>query len=280
MDSSHVKESRRPMLALDADARIAIINGEIWIDCPQTVMVEKIIRNMTAAKGRSQAPCLLVCGAGGTGKTSLINKLRNGEEHWTKKIAFARLSENADGLRFCDQILLALGVPPAVGGGARKHLGLVKYLELTGKSAVIIDEFHDGLLANKQEQRKNLSLLKDLSGPPYHISIIGFGVESALNALQQDRQLERRFEVVQMLPWKETEEFRQFLASIEENLPLRKPSGLYDKQIVRFLLMRTDGTMDAIINIIRFSAIQAVRSGEERVTLEMLEKGISVRWAY
>ncbi len=83
-----------------------------------------------------------------------------------------------------------------------------------------------------------------------------------------------------MLPWKETEEFRQFLASIEENLPLRKPSGLYDKQIVRFLLMRTDGTMDAIINIIRFSAIQAVRSGEERVTLEMLEKGISVRWAY
>ncbi|WP_374437988.1 TniB family NTP-binding protein [Pseudomonas panipatensis] len=280
MEGSHVKQARRSMLALDDDARISIINDDIWIDCPQTTMVERIVRNMLTTKGRVQAPCLLVCGAGGTGKTSLVNKIKSATDEWANNIAFTRLSENADGLRFCDQIMLALGVPPTLGKAVKTHLGLVKYLELTGKIAVVIDEFHDGLLANRQEQRKNLSLLKDLSGAPYHLSIIGFGIESALNALQQDRQLERRFEVIQLHPWTETEEFRQFLASMEENLPLRNPSELYEKKIVKFLLAKTDGSMDAVIKAIRFSAIQAIICGEERVTLEMLEKGLSIRWAY
>lgn len=281
MNYSHLKEAKRALADLPSSDRINAINSDFWIDCPQTTTIIRIIQNILSAKNRQQAPCLLVCGGGGTGKTSLITKLKKTNENLGIKAAFTNLSENPDGLRFRDQILVALGVSIRSEHGYKlmPH-GVDKFIELRGYRGLVLDEFHDSLLAPKHEQRKNLSLLKTLSGEPFRLSVIGFGTSSALNALQQDRQLERRFEIIQLRAWEETDEFRSFLAAIEENIPIKKPSHIYEREFVRFLLSETDGSMDEIIKVIRFGAIQAVLSGEERITIDGMKQGIKSRWNY
>jgi hypothetical protein len=281
MDLSHIKEAKRSHALSGVVERIEIINKNIWVDCPQCSRVERVVKNMLNARGISPAPCLLVCGEGGAGKTSIISRISSKHAAADGVVAFASLSENPDNLRFRELLLMALGVPLKAQGGAGKiPNGLEKYLQLRKIIAVIIDEFHDALLAQVAEQRKNLSLLKTLSGPPYHLSVMGFGTLSAVNALKQDPQLERRFEVLKLLPWVEGDEFRSFLASIEENLPLRKASRLYSQETVKYLLTNTNGTMDQVLKVIKFGAIHAIKNGEEKITMESMQEGSVRRWDY
>lgn len=77
---------------------------------------------------------------------------------------------------------------------------------------------------------------------------------------------------MELCDWKETEEFRSFLAGIEENIPLKIPSTLYDQEKVNYLLVHTQGRMDGVIKLIRCAASYAVRSGEERITIKLLER--------
>ena len=281
MDLSHIKESRRVLASLGYSERVYLINRDFWVDCPQCTKVERIIKNMLNSGGMSPAPCLLVCGEPGAGKTSIIDKIRSDYEGSYGGIAFMSLAENPDGLRFREQLLVALGLPPkSLSNPGKIPNGLEKYLQLRGIKGLIIDEFHDGLLAQKVEQRKVLSLLKTLTAAPFFLSIMGFGTLSALNALQHDAQLERRFEVVKILPWSEGDEFRSFLASVEENLPLRKESKLYSQEVVKYLLSKTNGTMDEVLKEIKFGAIHAIKSGEEKITVESMKLGASLRWDY
>lgn len=281
MDLSHIKDTRRSFAAYGILERIEIINKNIWVDCPQCSRVERVVKNMLSAHGVTPAPCLLVCGEGGAGKTSIINRISSKYAAIDGVVAFASLSENPDNLRFRELLLSALGVPiKAQGGSGKIPNGLEKYLQLRKISAIVIDEFHDALLAQLGEQRKNLSLLKTLSGPPYHLRVMGFGTFSALNALKQDPQLERRFEILKLLPWVEGDEFRSFLASIEENLPLRKASKLYSAEIVKYLLANTKGTMDEVVKAIKFGAIHALKNGEENITVESINEGFIRRWDY
>lgn len=281
MELSHIKESRRSLALSGVVERIEIINKNIWVDCPQCSRVERIVKNMLSARGMSPAPCLLVCGEGGAGKTSIISRISSKHAAVNGVVAFASLSENPDNLKFRELLLLALGVPlKAQGGSGKIPNGLEKYLQLRKIIAVIIDEFHDALLAQLAEQRKNLSLLKTLSGPPYHLRIMGFGTLSAVNALKQDPQLERRYEVLKLEPWVEGDEFRSFLASIEENLPLRKASKLYSEETVKYLLETTNGTMDQVLKAIKFGAIHAIKNGDEKITKESIREGSLRRWDY
>lgn len=280
VDYSHIKDSKRHLAKLDDEQRIAIINGDLWVETPQISRIRRVIRNMLCVEGRSQAPCLLVCGSGGTGKTSIVTKLKSSNESDGIRVGFTNLSENPEGLRFREQILLSLGVPSKASGYKAIPQGVDKFIELRRFRGLVIDEFHEFLLTQRIEQRKNLSLLKSLSGEPFGLSLIGFGTVGALNALQQDKQLERRFEIIQLLPWDESDDFRSFLAAVEENMPLRKPSGLFGKDAVKFLLSETDGSMDEVMKMIRFGAIQAILSGEENISTDCMRLGAMSRWDF
>jgi hypothetical protein len=281
MDLSHIKDSKRYLAMYDVLDRIEVINMNIWVDCPQCSQVERVIRNMLNVRGVSPAPCLLVCGEGGSGKTSIINRISSKYAAVEGSLVFTSLSENPDNLRFRDLLLLALGVPlKSQASGAKIPNGLEKFLQLRRISGIVIDELHDALLAQLAEQRKNLSLIKTLTGPPYNLSIMGFGTFSAVNALKQDPQLERRFEILKILPWVEGDEFRSFLASIEENLPLRKASKLYSAEIVKYLLTHTKGTMDEVLKALKFGAIHALINGEENITIKSMNEGFIRRWDY
>ena len=90
--------------------------------------------------------------------------------------------------------------------------------------------------------------------------------------IESDLQLLRRFHPFeQMKKWSYTNEFRNLLANLEAAFPLKNISDLPDPNIARYVLDRSNGILDFIIKMLVEAAIVAIETGEERITLELLQ---------
>ena len=282
MSSDHVKKTRRHLVELPAAQRIKIIQQNVWVDCPQSRLIINMVKNIVRSPRQVPSPCLLVCGEGGAGKTAIIRQIKAASEAWDENVVFMALNENPGNLKFREHLLLAMGTPTTARNTLNAKLPeeLADWVELRKIKALVIDEFHDSLISNRPDQLKTLSMLKGLSGDPYGLSIIGFGTSLAKNALRHDAQLLRRYHIHEIKPWTETETFRAFLAALEENLPLRKPSELYSAKTVKYLLSKSSGVMDNVVKLVLYGAVLAVISGEEKITPYTMDEAIANPWAY
>ncbi|MFL1527242.1 TniB family NTP-binding protein [Pseudomonas sp. O230] len=261
--------------------RISNIHKDIWIDCPQARKAIDTTLNIINVPKRTTAPCMLVCGNGGSGKTTIVNQLMKMNRGLGSPFVFLSLAENPSNLKFKHLVLEAIGLPIGLATG-RNNLPneVANYILSLQIKAIIIDEFHDCLLVSKNEQLKILSLLKWLSGTPCNLSVIGFGTKSARNALQYDVQLARRYHIQELVPWGLNDEFRNFLATLEHKVGLKKASNLHQEKMLRLIHHHSTGTMDNVVRIIKAAAIYAITTGEEQITKELIEKAASEPWGY
>lgn len=259
--------------ASDKKQRILRIQKKIWIEYPNARTTLDAILTMLEIPSDITAPCMLVCGAGGSGKTTIVAQLKKMNARLGSPLVFMTLTENPGNLKFKELLMETLGLPIKLAAGKGiLSKEIANYIHSHGIKAIVIDEFHESLIVPKNEQLRNLSLLKGLSGDPYNLSVIGFGVWAAKNALSYDDQLSRRFYMYELSPWNLDEDFRNFVASFESYIDLKHPSLLYQEEMLRFLHDCTKGTMDNIVKIIRSSACFAIQTGEERITKELILK--------
>ncbi len=101
--------------------------------------------------------------------------------------------------------------------------------------------------------------------------IVAAGTVNALRALHTEKELGDRFEVVGLSKWKLDRSLRSLLKSLEETLPLRKPSGLDQREIATRLFDASGGTIGGLCNIVRAAAVHGIRTGEERITTKTLD---------
>lgn len=73
-----------------------------------------------------------------------------------------------------------------------------------------------------------------------------------------------------MSRWAANEQFETLVASILRNTPLRRPSVLTPKSLRRILQI-TEGITANIFHMINSLAVDAVESGREHITDEMVE---------
>ena len=284
MTAEGLRKTRREKYCGASDLkRIEVIGRDIWISCPRHQSITKTVDNILKLKDVEPAPCMLVCGEGGFGKTALINELKMSSKDRSEAIRFMSLADNPGMLKFSDLVMSALGVPILPGRATTRALlppDIVKYVRQSNIRALIIDEMQSSLTVSRGEQERNLLLIKALSGAPYRLSIIAFGTSAAKNALSVDAQLSRRYEILELQRWTLDDEFRNFLASWENELPLREDSRLYRDDIAKALLLHSNGVMDFVVKGVKWAAIQAVLTGEEKITKELIEKGFATRWSY
>ncbi|MGQ7819226.1 TniB family NTP-binding protein [Pseudomonas sp. LFM046] len=285
INGQHLDSCRRKLLSLSDDLRIIEIQkDQSWIDYPQSEDVFRVIDNILSVPDRNQAPCLLVHGEGGTGKSSIVRRLQT-FKRFSDKLVFLDLSVKPDGLKFPELIARALGMPGGLIKYSRSNpnalpVELLQIIKLRKIKGIVLDELHDAFLVMRNDQLRNLSLIKGLSNAPYGLSILGFGTSSALSSLQSDSQFYRRFNTIKLHDWSDSNDFRSFLLGIESHIPLKLPSLLDSEEITGFLLERTGGRMDSVVQIIRSAACYAIRSGEEKITLSLMRKAYSSPWGY
>lgn len=260
--------------------RISEIQKDCWIEYPISRTILLATTAILEVPQRTSAPCLLVCGEGGSGKTTIVDRLKK-DKHVSSQLVYLSLVENPGRLPFKERILEAVGLPYSLAKNENFFIKEVAdYIHSHGIKGLVIDEFHEALLVPKNDQLKNLSLLKGLCGFSYNMSIICFGTGLARNAINHDLQWARRFHTFELRPWPMNNEFRNFVATLERRLALQKKSDLHNEDILSLIHQSCRGEMGALIRIIRSAAAYAVASGEERITKDLIERACQNPWGY
>ncbi|MDZ3826584.1 TniB family NTP-binding protein [Pseudomonas monsensis] len=282
LNLEHILPARRSLVLLKDKQRISAIYEDRWVNHPQVALLRATARALYEMPPRIQAQCMLISGRAGMGKTSLLKKIELDLEVIRKRnaeacscIAFS-LAPDPTLNSFEDTIGEALGVPIGKIRNGLVSQAFCRLAHLRNLRLLLIDELHNLLNVGRIDQRKNLAFLRALSSPPMSLSIIAFGVDDAVHAIKSDAQLERRFQIYDLPPWKQNDSFRAFLTSYEGTLPLRYPSELWQQEKVNFLLSATDGMTDNVVKCITRGAAWAILDGKERIDLACLEKAIDI----
>ncbi|WP_206860580.1 hypothetical protein [Lysobacter changpingensis] len=91
------------------------------------------------------------------------------------------------------------------------------------------------------------------------------------NVLEKDDQLKSRFRRIQINPWAESMELRQFLVAVERQIPLPEPSHLDGMPIVRWLMAHGYTSIGPLLDLIRDAAGFAFERGMPHIDVAILE---------
>jgi hypothetical protein len=102
--------------------------------------------------------------------------------------------------------------------------------------------------------------------------IVCLGTEEMMRVIRSVPSVENRFSPVLLPQWHIDNEFRKLLASFEKIIPLKYPSDLQDSStLTAKLLTRSEGTIGELKALLAAVATDAMRSGTERITEEMID---------
>ena len=74
-----------------------------------------------------------------------------------------------------------------------------------------------------------------------------------------------------MPAWEDDATFEQLLPSFESILPLHFPSEFRDPKVQQRILSLKEGVLGRICRLVETAAVEAIRSGKERIDLSLLK---------
>jgi type II secretory pathway predicted ATPase ExeA len=275
----HLRPDLLPVLEKTNKDRINHILNEKWIGYPRAKMILEKLDDLLDHPSTHRMPNILLVGDTNNGKTVIVNRFEkkypstiSDEEEGVKvPVLLIQAPPVPDEKRFYNDILTKLFVPFRINDRVEKKqqqvLHILKHVEL---KILLIDEIHHILAGTLSRQRVFLNVLKFLSNE-LQISIVGVGIRDAFHAIQSDPQLSNRFETVLLPTWQMDEEYLRLLSSFESITPLKKASSLTESELATKILSMSEGVLGEVSTIIKKSAIQAIRSGEEKITKKILD---------
>ena len=279
---AHLHASCRATARLSNDERISWLRKERWIEYPRAEHILARLQDLVDYPPRDRMPCLVVYGTTGMGKTRIVQKFvrdhraRFEERHGRTRLPVVaiQMPPTPSERNLYEEILGGMGGIFADGTGVttlrHRIRNLARQLDVR---MLIIDEIHSLLAGSFREQRVVLNAIRFLAND-LRIPLVCVGTHEANQALMTDQQLADRFEAAELPPWENDQAFQQLLMSFESILPLRSPSDLRDPRVQHRILHLSEGVMVRICRLIEAAATEAIRSGQERIDLELLHGGL------
>jgi hypothetical protein len=274
----HLQAPSRVLAELSAQERIAWIRQDRWIQYPRAQRILEQLADLVDYPPRDRMPCLVIFGSTGMGKTRVVQKfLRDNRAHFDRRLGRTRtpvvsiqMPPTPSERDLYEEILSGMGGVFSHGTSVtilrHRIRTLARQLEVR---MLIIDEIHSLLAVTFREQRVILNAIRFLAND-LRIPLVCLGTEEANQALMTDQHLADRFAAAELPAWENDASFEQLLLSFESILPLRLPSELRDPKIHQRILSLTEGVLGRICKLIETAAIEAIRSGEERIALALL----------
>lgn len=278
LDLSHLTSSAQAAAMLSNEERIARIRADRWIGYTQARRAIEQLENLFTWPDRQRMQNMLLIGPTNNGKSMIIERFRrqhlsyvseDGEREVIPVLVMQMPSEPSIS-RFYTMLLYALHSPamPRMRVPDLEILAL-RLMRLTKVKMLVIDELHNMLAGRSTLRSEFLNLLRFL-GNEMRIPIVAAGTEDAYRAIRNDDQLENRFKPFVLSRWSDNEEFLSLLASFSASFPLRRPSQLYDQEMARYILARTEGTIGEVTTLLTQAAIMAIDLGEESINAKIL----------
>lgn len=276
----HLNKDIVGALELSDDKRISMIRKSMWIGYPRAIAIMNKLEDLLIYPPNHRMPNILVVGDTNNGKTVIVNKFsdRHGPYITTEgdgayiPVLTIQAPPIPDEKRLYNSILDKLMVPYTISDNAdRKQFQVISLLKKINLKVLIIDEIHHILAGDMRKQRGVLNVIKYL-GNELRIPIVGVGTKDAFSAIQSDPQLSNRFEPAVLPKWSYNNEYLRLLASYEKILPLKMKSGITTQDIAAKILAMSEGTIGEISTIIKSCAVLAIKSQEEKITKQHLDK--------
>lgn len=263
---------------LSDEERIIASSTFKWIGYTQS---DEILQKMEFLKNYPTSlrmPNILLVSDSNNGKTRILDRFEklnksyindiNGELHVPS--LYIEAPVEPDERRFYNLILEALFAPINASEKIEvRQSRVIHLLKKTNVKLLMIDEIHHVLAGTMNKQRTFLNIIKSLSNNT-KISFVCAGTKAAFNAINTDTQLINRFEPYILTNWRYNNEYSKLLKSFEQVLPLRKKTDLTDTNLSKQILFKSEGLLGEISKILELSSILAIKSGHEKIDLEIL----------
>lgn len=278
-DFTHILPAHRAKAALSDTERIAWIRADRWIETAQGMAALARLEDLLTYPPRDRMPCLLLYGDTGMGKTKIIRKfLRSHLPCFDGKtgvtvmpvVAMQMPAEPVERDLY-GELLSALQAPAAIEATTHRLKETCRsLLKSVGVRMLIIDEAHAMLAGTFRQQRIFLNAIRFLAND-LRAPLVCASTDLARQALLTDPQLAERFEALYLDRWKNDRHLAELLISLAGVLPLRRPSALHTADVRRRALELTDGVTVRLFRLVESLAIEAIHSGEERITAQSFE---------
>ena len=273
-----LKEAEDALLQSDNE-RIQFIKGDHWIPYDRASEVLEKMTSLLSHPRILRMPNLLIIARTNNGKTQILRRFQElnpandniGGEAISVPVVYVQAPSDPDERRLYSEILNAIFARYSFSDHPQKLLDNVKdKFGKIGVKMLLIDELNNLVVGTTTKQRRFLTVLKQL-GNELRIPIVAAGTEEAVRAVQTDPQLSNRFEPMILPRWALDVNFQRLLATYEQMLPLRKPSGLSKKQMAQAIWGRSEGTIGEAIMLVKKAAVLAIENGTEQIDALTLE---------
>lgn len=277
IDYSHIHKNFRHIALLPNNERIAFIDTPRWIGYSRANEVIEVMQGLMNKVKQHRMPNLLLIGDSNNGKTTIIQDFaeRFGEsysdEHLVVPVCLIQAPPSANEKDLYISLIDYFALPYRSSDSAGVlRAQAVHTLRETHVKILIIDEVHSMLTGTARQQRLIMNAIKYLCNA-LQLPIVLCGTKDAVRILHTDPQHASRFDVAELPLWQNDKEFRRLVGSFERILPLKKPSNLTEISVLNLIYNISGGNIGNIKRLINECAIEAIESGEERITSKMIE---------
>lgn len=274
---AHIHEKFRHIALLPDNERIDFIDTPRWIGYSRANEVLEIMQGLMNKVKQHRMPNLLLIADSNNGKTTIINefKRRFGESHIEEEliipVCLVQAPPSANEKDLYISIIDSYCLPYRSSDSAGKlRYQVIHTLRETHTKILIIDEVHSMLTGTARQQRLIMNAIKFLCNE-LMIPIVLSGTKDAVRILHTDPQHASRFDVAELPVWQNNKDFKRLVGSFERILPLKKPSGLLNPSHLNQIHSISGGNLGNVKRLLNECAIDAIKSGEEQITLKIIQ---------
>lgn len=279
----HLADEAAALADADVETRVRAVQAGTWIPYPRAKEILARMEDLLNHPPIPRMPNLLLVAPSNNGKTQILkhfhdkhpsNPNPDGDAAITPVVR-VQAPAGPDIGELCKRALIEVNAPYREKATPAERLDAVKKIfRSLGVRMFMIDEIQDMLAGGAVKQRAYRAVIKDL-GNALMIPIVAAGVEEAYTVFSTDPQLSNRFDPEFLPLWEADMETGRFLSTLERRLPLREPSNLKAPELLQKIVFMSEGPIGEIHGVVKAAAIQAIRSGAERITLKLLDE---IRW--
>ncbi|MGF1711465.1 TniB family NTP-binding protein [Vibrio kagoshimensis] len=230
----------------------------------------------------SEPTCMMVFGASGVGKTTVIKKYLSQNKRDSEArgdvvpVLHIELPDNAKPVDAARELLLEMGDPLALYETdlARLTKRLTDLIPVIGVKLIIIDEFQH-LVEEKSNRVLTqvgnwLKMILNRTKCP----IVLFGMPYSKVVLKANSQLHGRFSIqFELRPFSYQDGegvFKTFLEHLDKALPFEKEVGLAEQDLQKKLYAFSQGNMRSLRNLIYHASIEAINNEQDKIAYQDL----------
>lgn len=276
----HIHEKFRHITHLPNDKRLEFIDSPRWIGYTTANKAIDTMQGLMNKVRQHRMPNLLIIGESNNGKTTILKQFHRkfGETYLEDEldlvvpVIFIQSPPTSNEKDLYIALLDRFALPFKMSDSATSlRYQVIHAFRHCRVKILIIDEIHSLLSGTARQQRQIMNCIKFLCNE-LQIPIVLSGTPDAVRILHTDPQHASRFDVLPLPVWHNDSEFKRVVGSFERVLPLKHPSNLTEPEKLNLIHAISDGRIGNVKRLINECAIEAIKTGAETITLEMIKE--------